>query len=361
MTSSEASANLAELACQIFVQRRHGEWTPADQAELERRLSGDALFAEHYRLAEESVTALYAAADMPEMMRFREQAFAHARRSGARRWLGPRGIRNPRWWWIAGAAASFVALAIAWQLSPWGYQPGQYYTGIGEQRIIELADHSRVALDARTRVAVHYTNESRTIELLEGQAQFSVAKDPTRPFRVQAGDHTVVALGTVFTVEFTDHQFRVAMMHGRVAVVPLKPGAEAAPVMDRSLQDNGSGTNAGTVELVAGEELEIGRDGRPTLIAGADLEAATAWRKGKVVFRTERLADAVRRMNRYSHVQLEIDDPALADETVSGVFEAGDTQGFIAGVQLALPVVVSYRDADTVRLSLSPGRTPQRP
>jgi transmembrane sensor len=170
-----------------------------------------------------------------------------------------------------------------------------------------------------------------------------------------------VALGTVFTVEFTDHKFRVAMMHGRVAVVPLNSGTDTVPVMERPFKDSDSGTNSATVELVAGEELEIGRDGRSTVIADADLEAATAWRKGKVVFRTERLADAVRRMNRYSHVQLEIEDPALADETVSGVFEAGDTQGFIAGVQLALPVVISYRGANTVRLSLSPGQTPHRP
>jgi len=352
VSSPEASENPGELASRIFVQRCHDEWTAADQADLERRLGGDAAFAEQYRLAETSAAALRAAADVPEMMRFRELAFAHARRSGARRWLGP---RASRWRWLTGAAAGFAALVIAWQLSPWGYQRGQYHTGIGEQRILELEDHSRVALDAKTRVAIHYTDESRTIELIEGQAQFSVAKDPARPFRVEAGGHTIVALGTVFTVELTDDKFHIAMVHGRVAVVDSS--ADAAPVAARPFKVS----DPKTVELIAGEELKIDRDGHSTVVVDADLEAATAWRKGKVVFRTERLADAVQRMNRYSRLQLEIDDPALANETVSGVFEAGDTQGFIAGVQLALPVAANYQDSNTVRLSLRSNRTLQRP
>lgn len=358
MSSPEAFSNLEEEVSQIFVQRRHGEWTAADQAALERRLTSDAVFAERYRLVESSANALLAAADLPEMMRFREQAFAHARRSGARRWLGPSEARITRWHWIAGTAASVVALLIAWQLSPWAYQEGQVHTGIGEQRILELDDHSRVALDATTHVAIDYTEESRTIRLIEGQAQFSVAKDPSRPFRVQAGSHTIVALGTVFTVEFTDDKFHVAMVDGRVAVVPSGSRADAA--REPGSKESLSGGGSGAVELSAGEELKVGRDGRSTLIDRADLEAATAWRNGKVVFRTERLADAIQRMNRYSRVRLEIEDPALAEETVSGVFEAGDTQGFIAGVQLALPVLASYRDSDTVRLSLNRGGALQR-
>jgi len=112
-------------------------------------------------------------------------------------------------------------------------------------------------------------------------------------------------------------------------------------------------SGSGVVELSAGEELEVSQDRRVTVTPKADLEAATAWRNGKVIFRAEPLADAMQRMNRYSRVQLEVVDPALAAEPVSGVFEAGDTQGFIAGVQLALPVVATYRDTNTVRLSLN--------
>src|SRR5690606_25285500 len=90
MNSSEEFASLEEEVSDVIVRQRHGEWTPADQGALERRLHSDAAFAECNRLAKEAASALRAAADLPEMMGFREQAFSHARRSGARRWLGPR-------------------------------------------------------------------------------------------------------------------------------------------------------------------------------------------------------------------------------------------------------------------------------
>jgi len=362
MSLSERFSSLEEEVSNTFVHRLYGEWTTADQAELERRLASDVAYAEAYRLAEHSADVLRTSAEMPEMMRFREQAIAYARRSSVKRWLGSNASHGRQWRWAAGLVAGLVALTTLWQLSPWRYQPDQYRTGIDEQRILELDDHSRVALDAKTCVAIRYTDENRAVELIEGQAQFSVGKDPTRPFRVRVGDHTIVALGTVFTVEFTDQKLRVAIVDGRVAVVPsnahahsLLPGRKTGVLGPLTSQD------LEAIELSAGEELKIGRDGHSTLIPNADLEAATAWRNGKVVFRTERLADAIRRMNRYSKVQLEIGNPTLADETVSGVFEAGDTQGFIAGVQLALPVVASYRDSNTVRLSLSPGAASQHP
>jgi transmembrane sensor len=372
--SSVQWASLEEEASNAHVRRSHGDWSVADQAALERRLATDPAYAEAYRLADESVQLLRACAEMPEMMQFRERALAHARRSSINRWFGARPGAHRRWGIAAGFAAVLLALA-AWQLSPWGFRQDQYRTTIAEQRTVELEDHSRMILDAATRVAVRYTGESRTIRLTEGQAQFSVAKDPLRPFRVQVGDHTIIALGTVFTVELTGQKIHVAMMEGRVAFVlppssaPSSARAEAPDVLasgkrnETGVRPSASSGNdrsrsqapamAATIELSAGEELWIRRNGEATVVPHADLEAATAWRNGKVVFRTERLGEAVRRMNRYSRLELRIDDPVLAEETVSGVFDAGDTQGFINGVQLALPVVADYVDARTVRLSIS--------
>lgn len=342
--SPRPSSGLEEEVSETLVQRLQGDWTSADQAALENRLACDAEFAHAYRLAQESVDMLETLADAPEMIRFREQALAQARRhTTSRSWF--RSGHRARWAFVAGVASLACVLAIAWQLSPWGYRPGQYHTGIGEQRMVELEDHSRIALDATTRIAVGYTNEARTIELLEGQAQFTVAKDPARAFRVKVGGRTIVALGTVFTVDFTQHKLRVAMMQGRVALNADVPDTALPTRASNSVQ------RSRTIELSAGEELSVGADGSTVVIPNADLELATAWRSGKVIFREERLKDAVLRMNRYSRIRLEIGDEALADEPISGVFEAGDTEGFLRGVRLALPVVVTQKDADTVSLS----------
>jgi len=112
-----------------------------------------------------------------------------------------------------------------------------------------------------------------------------------------------------------------------------------------------------TIELIAGEELRVSRDGENTVTPKADIEAATAWREGKVIIRRESLGDAVRRLNRYSRRQIQIDDAALAAKLISGVFEAGDTEGFVSAVQRYLPVTVDESAARTIKLKLQIGPT----
>jgi transmembrane sensor len=268
-------------------------------------------------------------ANSPEFLALREQALARARRANRRRWSQPwRALQSSRAL-VAGIAAVAVAVGVVWQVSPYGYRPGVFKTGIGEQRTIELSDHSRVALDSRTEIRTTLTADARTVEITQGQAQFFVAHELTRPFRVIAGGHTIVALGTVFTVEYDAQFVRVDMMEGRVAV---------------------GGSDA--IELSAGEEARFSPDGRATVTPKADIEAATAWRGGKVIFRAERLGEAVQRLNRYSHVQLQIDDAALSDLRVSGVFEAGDNRGFADAMTAYLHVLADYSQGDVIKLRM---------
>jgi transmembrane sensor len=323
--ADEAPQTLEEEASTAFVQRLQGAWTEHDQNALEMRLSRDPAYADAYRRVEESWGELDTYATTPEFIARREKTLVYARRASASRWLTNPSPRR-RWRLAALAAGVVVTLVMVWQFSPYGYRPGLYRTGIGEQRLVDLDDHSRIALDAKTRLQVRYSKDARVVELQEGQAQFSVAADPARPFKVQVGDRMIVALGTVFTVEYVDRKVHVAMMEGRVVV--------------------------GDAELTAGEELRVGHDGRATVTAGADLEAATAWREGKVIFRGEHLSDAVRRLNRYSRMQIEVQGAALAEREISGVFEAGDTQGFVKAVERYCPVTVEYAGTQTVRLRM---------
>jgi transmembrane sensor len=333
--------SIQEQVSATFVQRLHGEWSAADQSALDQRIARDPKYAAAYARAQQSWTALDTHSESAELMRYREEALAYARRSNARRWLKANSYGRSGWRAAAAVIGVALLLGVAWQLSPYGYAPGLYRTGLGEQRVVDLEDHSMIALDAATRLRVRFTPDARIVELQNGQAQFSVAKDPTRPFKVEAGGRTIVAVGTVFTVEYVDSQVHVAMMEGKVAVVPT-----AAPVT-ASADSSGDG-----ISLVAGEELYVSRDGRNTITSKADLEAATAWRQGKVIIRTEPLSDAVQRMNRYSRLQIKIDDPALAAKEISGVFEAGDTQGFLSAIERYLPVEADYASSYTVRLHM---------
>jgi transmembrane sensor len=353
---------IEEEASDTFVQRLQGDWSPADQAALEARLERDAAFADAYRRVNESWSALDTHAESAQLMGYREEALAYARKLSAGRWLKDNRYARRPWRTAAAAACVALGLATAWQLSPYGYTPGQYATGIGEQRIVELPDHSRITLDATTRLQVRYTKDARLIDLKQGQAQFSVAHDPSRPFKVVAGNQTIIAVGTVFTVEYVDQKIHVAMIEGRVAVIPEQASSAAADsstlgssalrigaIKHASVHSDQQGA---TIELSAGEELRVARDGHTVITPKADLEAATAWREGKVIIRTEPLSEAVERVNRYSKLQIKIVDERLAGKHVSGVFEAGDTQGFVNAVKQYLPVETDYSESNVVRLSL---------
>ncbi len=357
-------STIDEEASATLVQRLHGEWTLADQMAFESRLDRDPSYANAYRCVDCSWSALDTHADSPQLMAYREEAIAYVRRQNAGRWLKENRYTRRPWRTAAVAAGLAFAIATAWQFSPYGYTSGLYRTGIGEQRIVELDDHSRIILDAVTRLQVRYSKDARLIDLKQGQAQFSVAKDPSRPFKIVAGNQLIIALGTVFTVEYFDRKMHVAMMEGRVAVVPGQSNATPSEPAHPAASDSGAvhlasskhaarANEQRTIELSAGEELRVARDGDAVLTPHADLEAATAWRAGKVILRTESLGEAVERLNRYSTAQIKIDDEQLAKEHVSGVFEAGDTQGFVSAVQRYLPVKVSYPDPDTIRLSLN--------
>ncbi len=56
----------------------------------------------------------------------------------------------------------------------------------------------------------------RRIELQEGEAYFTVAKDPGRPFVVEAGDKRVVAIGTQFAVRREGGEVRVVVTEGSI-------------------------------------------------------------------------------------------------------------------------------------------------
>jgi transmembrane sensor len=222
-------------------------------------------------------------------------------------------------------------------------QQGVYSTGIGEQRALRLDDGSVVTLDAKSRVRVAYTDGARLLMLERGRARFDVARDPLRPFRVQAGDQTVVAHGTQFNVERMGETVLVTLLEGRVAVTGIAV-ASSAPTLPAAAAEKTSAppprqrnSAASVVELTAGQGLTVRANGRATMVPKIDVERATAWQSGRLFFDNEPLASAAERVNRYSKLQIEV-SPSVANLEVSGVFTAGDADAFVEAISTYFPV-----------------------
>lgn len=212
--------------------------------------------------------------------------------------------------WTGLGAAGFISIALASQ-SLW--LGATYATSTGEQKVVRLSDGTHLRLDTQTRVRVRFGDRTRRVELESGQAFFSVAHDAVRPFIVQAGDTQVRAIGTRFDVRRDHDQVRVVLVQGVVEV--RKDGASSPPPL----------------RLQAGEELVNSSKG--TAKRSADIKAATSWTEGRIVLRSVPLSQAVAEVNRYSRQKLELEPGPIGAAQVSGVFDAGDTEAFLAAVK----------------------------
>lgn len=240
--------------------------------------------------------------------------------------------RRPRRLVLAAALATLL-LALAVGGHAWLGRPPVYETAVGGQQVAMLDDGSRVSLNTDSRIAILYTDGERRVRLERGEAMFEVAHDAARPFIVESGDEQVRALGTVFVVR-RDGETRLAvtLVEGRVEVTGHRGSAPARIAVLTPGQRV-------TVTPAAGAALD-----RPTL------EAATAWRRGEIVFEDATLLEAVQELNRYTDEHLVVADPALASLRLSGVFSTGDIEEAARAIA-ALHHLRARREGGEIRLT----------
>ncbi len=226
------------------------------------------------------------------------------------------------------AAAGVLALLAGTLLTLWMRANPTYSTGIGEKRVIRLADGSIIDLNARSRIIVHYSKTRREIDLIRGQALFSDTYEPNRPFIVRSRSTLVRAVGTQFDVNVLDAETIVTVIQGKVAVAPQPQAFQGISEHVRPLSHL-AGSNVSTVYLTAGEQLTV----TPTRRMGpvrTNVTDAIAWVHHKLVFASTALRDVVQEFNRYNARRLVIASPSLETFKIDGVFSSTNPKPLIA-------------------------------
>jgi transmembrane sensor len=242
--------------------------------------------------------------------------------------------RRRAWMMTGTALAASVALALVvfrFDLVAGWTAPssGQYSTGTAETRTLKLADGSTLVLGAKSALEVAYRDDERRVSLTAGEAYFSVAKDPLRPFVVEAGDKQVRVLGTVFEVRRGGDGLRVSVVEGVVEVVEIVQAPSGQPIT-RQVLHAGQQTHARI-----GGEIQA-----PQPMAHKE---AAAWRHGRRVYVDAPLHEVVADANRYSRQAIRIADPEVAELKVSVTYSSERVEEMLGALARSLPVEVERK------------------
>ncbi len=247
-----------------------------------------------------------------------------------------------RLWWVAAAATLLtVSVGLAWLQH--ANETQILATAVGQHRNVPLSDGTLVTLNTNTILETNFSRRSREIYLRKGEAHFDVAHDRSRPFLVHAGDALVRAIGTEFEVRLRpDLHVDVLVNEGRVevrtATSSATPHASAGSAQPLAVV---------TVRAVsAGQQLSTAaKDYAVIPVSPELLSSELAWRDGAVVFDSAPLAEAITEIQRYSDARIVLSDPRIGTLPVGGRFKTDDLQGFLDGLQAALPITIR-RSAD---------------
>jgi len=257
--------------------------------------------------------------------------------------LAPPRKRRRRWWWpttLAAAAALAIAATAVW-FTPAGHAPEPGAIVHPGPRHLTLEDGSLVELNAEAQVEVHYTAARRAVRLARGEAHFVVAKNPARPFVVEADGYAVKAVGTAFDVNLGAKTVAVLVTEGKVQFD--EPGRGGAARRELAKAVAGQLVTAMRAADAAGPSTVAIRELSPT-----EVEAALAWRSIRLEFADVPLRKVAAEFNRYNTRKLIVEDEATGAIRVGGNFRADNLEALVRVLDLGFGIGAERRGEDYV-------------
>lgn len=393
--SRPSEAEAIEATAAAWLAQRDDGLTPDQETEFARWRSADV----RHEAAVARLDATWSA--LQQLREYRPEAARHPdkdllRTASTSRLLVPFPAA------VAAALAASLVLACAW----WFIRPElriappdlTYSTTVDGYERVALADGSMVELNSASEIQVTFGATERRVRLVRGEAHFTVAKNPARPFWVEAGGMAVRAVGTAFNVKLGGENVEVLVTEGRVAVATPEDGSQPAlrslgeagkTGAGRRMPDGGSrkpeaepalrrpgeagraamaGTLFSRFELAANERIVIPAAGTtatllpPPVVEKVTPEAlrvALAWHGARLIFVDTPLAEAIVQFNLRNPVQMELAEAELATLPIGGSFRAENVDAFVRLLASGGGISVERPTQNRIVLRKSPGARPR--
>lgn len=271
-------------------------------------------------------------------------------------------MRRPARRWAAACCVLLVVAGLGYVAASSFLGPAQntaYAAARAEQRTIVLDDGSSVHLNALSKVVIDYSADQRRVYLNRGEALFDVAHNPARPFFVFAGTGRVQAIGTQFDVKLSpDDTVMVTLVKGVVRVSKARDATGAVDGLFKILSQPGEQAAIRVRRAEAGQTAGASTGIEVTPANKTSFPDNLAWRQGRLVFRGEKLADALYEINRHSNHLILLDDSVAARMPVYAVFNTGDWRGALSAIIKSYPVKAVQISANETRLVSASGEMP---
>lgn len=235
--------------------------------------------------------------------------------------------------WMVGLGGAGI---LSWAARDYALQLGwmaDYRSGTGEQRAFELADGTRIMMNAGSALDVAYSDSQRLLLFRGGEILVQTGADSLhRPLSIRTSQGLVRPVGTRFVLRQlggTDTPVSVVVIEGMVALRPAQ-----AP-------ENETLVPTGQQALLSAQTA--------TPPEPADIDAAQAWQQGMLLANRMRLDAFLAELSRYRPGRL-LADPAVAGRLVTGAFRIDDTDKALQALASGFDLKLNYRTRYWVRI-----------
>ncbi len=199
----------------------------------------------------------------------------------------------------------------------------------GQRLTVLFPDGSVAYLNAgsRLRYPDSFGNAERLIEM-EGEAYFTVAHDPLRPFRIVTGAATTEVIGTEFNLRWRDSLYELTVAKGTVR----------------------SSNRITAYRLVRGDHISYDAvHSSFSRVEKAKFGYALAWRENKLAFEHATLEQAMKELELWYDVHTVFESTSATKKTLSGVFRTESLDEILSNIAFALNVRV-VRNGKTIQV-----------
>lgn len=178
----------------------------------------------------------------------------------------------------------------------------EFSTVKGQRATITLADGTRVYMGAASTLKYpeQFKDSIRGISL-QGEAFFEVAHNPQKPFIIATHNLRTRVLGTSFKVNAVEGRpFEVQVATGKVRVDRINPESTEHLAV-----------------LTPGQQVSLNTLNSPAISGKVVVEDVQGWKKSKLVFNDQTIAEIARQLERAYDVQFSFKNAEKAKEVVT--------------------------------------------